>query len=55
MSINKQWHETNVIPKNPTIDQRIQWHTVHAKHCGCRPIPEKLMKIIEERKYKSAS
>jgi hypothetical protein len=40
--INKEWHEKNRMPKNPTIEQRIQWHLEHQKHCACRPMPEKL-------------
>jgi hypothetical protein len=41
--INKDWHEQNKMPKNPSLDERIKWHLEHAKHCACRPIPAKLL------------
>jgi len=40
--LNKSWHETHRMPKNPTKEQRIEWHLEHQKHCACRAIPEKL-------------
>ena len=40
--INKEWHQSNKMPKNPTIEQRIEWHLAHIKNCDCRDIPEKL-------------
>ena len=43
MSINKDWHQKNRMPKNPTLEQRVQWHTEHAKNCSCRPFPENLL------------
>ncbi|HMG15817.1 MAG TPA: hypothetical protein VK590_10235 [Saprospiraceae bacterium] len=43
MKTNKQWHENNRMPKNPTIDQRIEWHLNHQKHCQCRNIPARLL------------
>lgn len=46
MKINKEWHTKNRMPKNPTQEQRIQWHLEHQKHCQCRPIPEKLQQKI---------
>jgi hypothetical protein len=47
MAINKPWHDAHEMPKNPSEEQRIEWHKEHAKECGCRPIPEKLKKNIE--------
>ena len=49
MKLNKEWHLTHRMPKNPTMEQRITWHTDHAKHCACRPIPEKLIEEMERR------
>ena len=40
--INKIWHTTNMMPKNATIDQRIEWHLAHKANCNCRDIPEKV-------------
>jgi len=47
--INTEWHKKNRMPKNPTIEQRIEWHLKHHKHCSCRPIPEKLLKELKKR------
>jgi hypothetical protein len=42
MKINAEWHRKNPMPKNPTQEQRMKWHVVHARHCSCREIPPKL-------------
>jgi hypothetical protein len=49
MKINKEWHNKHPMPKNPTVEQRIEWHLAHAKNCGCREIPEKLKALIKTR------
>ena len=50
MKINKEWHLTHKMPKNPTIEQRIHWHLEHLKNCQCRSdIPEKLKAEIKKR------
>jgi len=41
------WHEQNRMPKNPTPQQRVEWHVEHAKHCQCRPIPARVLALIE--------
>jgi hypothetical protein len=47
--LNADWHTKHRMPKNPTQEERIQWHIEHAKHCSCRPIPENLSKIIQNQ------
>lgn len=48
--INKEWHLKNKMPKNPTVEQRIDWHLNHLKHCQCRTdIPEKLKEEMKKR------
>jgi hypothetical protein len=37
------------MPWNPTLDQRIDWHTKHQKYCSCRPIPDRLKAEVEIR------
>jgi hypothetical protein len=49
-NINADWHKKNLMPKNPTVEQRIRWHLEHIKHCGCAPIPPKLATEMEKRK-----
>jgi hemerythrin-like domain-containing protein len=47
--LNAGWHEANPMPRNPTLDQRIEWHTEHQKYCSCRPIPDRLKAEVERR------
>jgi hypothetical protein len=49
MKINKEWHVKNVMPKNPSLEERIAWHIEHSQNCSCRPIPEKLLSEIKRR------
>jgi hypothetical protein len=53
--LNGEWHKQNVMPENPTIDQRIAWHLEHAAHCGCREIPARLKEEIKKRHLKLPS
>jgi hypothetical protein len=41
--LNREWHLKHKMPANPTLEQRLAWHVEHAKHCACRPLPEKLL------------
>ena len=50
MGINKEWHEKNKMPKNASIEQRIEWHIEHQKHCSCRPIPKKVKEEMKKKK-----
>jgi hypothetical protein len=52
MKINKEWHQNNLMPKKPTLDQRIAWHLEHSRECSCRVIPPKLLEEIKKRKIK---
>ena len=46
---NREWHEQNRMPRNPTLEQRLAWHLAHAQACQCRPIPASLLKLLETR------
>lgn len=52
MKINAAWHLTHKMPRNATVDQRIEWHLEHQKQCTCRSIPDSLVILIEKRKGK---
>jgi hypothetical protein len=52
MKTNGEWHLKNRMPKNPSFEQRVQWHLEHQKNCKCRPIPPKLLEEIENKKAK---
>ncbi|MBM3945141.1 MAG: hypothetical protein FJ317_06590 [SAR202 cluster bacterium] len=49
MRINAEWHKANEMTKNATLEQRIAWHTEHARECGCRPIPPRLLEEMRKR------
>jgi hypothetical protein len=52
MNLNREWHLQNKMPKNPSFEQRVQWHLEHEKNCKCRPIPAKLLEEIANKKAK---
>jgi hypothetical protein len=45
----KAWHGANRMPKNATMEQRLAWHTEHAKVCGCREMPASVKAALEQR------
>lgn len=47
MTINKEWHLKNKMPKNSTQSQRMEWHIEHYRNCDCRKPTDKLQKEIE--------
>jgi len=49
MTINKDWHLAHKMPKNPTLDQRVIWHTEHAKNCRCRKLEGKMLEEVKKR------
>lgn len=53
LKLNKEWHQQNRMPKNPSLDQRIEWHLEHQKNCSCRPIPVNLIGEIGRRRLES--
>jgi len=50
MNLNKDWHLAHKMPKNPTLEQRIDWHKEHVKNCNCQDIPESLNGELSRRK-----
>jgi hypothetical protein len=44
--INARWHARHLMPKTPTLAQRLAWHRAHAQHCACRSIPPKLAALM---------
>jgi hypothetical protein len=47
--LNREWHLAHPMPKNPTMEQRIEWHLAHHKHCACRDIPDSLKQEMKQR------
>lgn len=52
MKINAIWHKVNRMPKNPNLDQRVNWHIEHAKNCTCRPLHGKILVELKRRGIK---
>ncbi len=50
--INRAWHESHRMPKNPTLVQRMDWHIEHIKNCNCREMPDSIKKAIADKKNK---
>jgi hypothetical protein len=50
--MNKLWHDRNKMLPKPTLEQRIQWHREHQKHCACREAPKGLLKPVKTIKQK---
>ncbi len=50
--LNAPWHLKNKMPKNPRLDQRIEWHLDHVKNCQCRPLGGKILEEIKKRGIK---
>jgi hypothetical protein len=48
MKINVEWHTINKMPKNPTMEQRVQWHVAHQKACNCREVPESVKRELDK-------
>lgn len=50
-TINAEWHRAHVMPKNPTDQQRANWHYDHALHCGCRQLTVSTIKLLKANGY----
>jgi hypothetical protein len=48
--MNKFWHAANKMPPKATLEQRIQWHKEHQKHCDCREAPKSLLPFMKTKK-----
>lgn len=47
--MNAEWHAQHRMPVNPTLEARLEWHTEHARICGCRPMPVSVAAALSER------
>lgn len=52
MKINKDWHLANKMPKNSSLDQRVEWHLAHVKNCQCRKLEGSILEEIKKRGIK---
>jgi hypothetical protein len=47
LPMNKACHAANPMPPKATLDQRIRWHSEHARACACRPSPDNPRKDVQ--------
>jgi hypothetical protein len=47
--LNREWHLAHLMPKNATLEQRIEWHAEHSQNCSCREMPPSIAAEIEKR------
>jgi hypothetical protein len=47
--INRWRYQAHPMPEKATEDQRIAWHTEHAKHCRCRKIEGGVAEMFRRR------
>lgn len=49
--LNREWHLAHKMPKNATLEQRVEWHMEHLKHCACRTdLPPAVAEAIAQKK-----
>ena len=49
MTLNREWHEAHKMPRNATLEQRLDWHLMHAANCDCREMPTAIKRELEAR------
>lgn len=37
--LNAEWHRSHRMPPKATLEERLEWHVEHQKHCACRDLP----------------
>ncbi|RYE43910.1 MAG: hypothetical protein EOP21_07430 [Hyphomicrobiales bacterium] len=55
MKINRQWHEAHKLPRNASMEERLNWHVMHAENCGCREMPDSIRRELEARGWTGPS
>jgi uncharacterized damage-inducible protein DinB len=49
MTINARWHKAHRMPRNASLEQRVQWHLAHSEACGCREMPATIRAELRRR------
>jgi hypothetical protein len=47
--LNRQWHLAHRLPRQASLEQRLEWHLLHAANCTCRDMPENIRRELEAR------
>jgi len=54
--INPAWHEKHRMPMPSTLAQRVKWHEMHLKQCGCRKnLPKTIVAALKKEGKKVCS
>ena len=48
-TINRAWHLAHKMPRNASMEQRLEWHVMHAANCNCRDMPDSIRRELEAR------
>jgi hypothetical protein len=49
LKLNRSWHLAHRMPRNATLEERLDWHVQHAANCACREMPPSIRKELEAR------
>ena len=47
--LNREWHLQHKLPRSATLEERLDWHAMHAENCHCREMPETIRRELEAR------
>ncbi len=45
--MNADWHRAHPLDRGASRLERLIWHTEHERACGCRPLPDSLLRLID--------
>jgi len=49
MKRNEPWHLAHPLPRDATLEERLDWYVLHAEKCGCRDMPDSIRRELEAR------
>ncbi|MGN6486789.1 MAG: hypothetical protein ACTHLT_03065 [Devosia sp.] len=49
MKLNREWHLAHKLPRNASLEERLNWHMLHAENCQCREMPDTIRRELEAR------
>ena len=53
MKLNREWHLAHRLPRNASLEERLNWHMLHAENCQCREMPDTIRRELEARGWTS--
>jgi len=49
MKLNRDWHLAHRLPRSASLEERLEWHKLHAENCNCREMPLAIRRELEAR------